>query len=851
MLTAAGDGAAWRNGGHGQGDHGVKRVPFSNEQARGSAMKMESVARWRPAQGNTADGVYTYRMSCEGYSPATFLVAQWQGEERISSPYRFEILLASSQDNIAPVDLRGRRATFEIVGADGLVVACRHGVLTSTEQLDRDDHFAYYCVTLEPRLARLREWICSDIYLNVSLPDLIRKVLQQGGLLKESSNTTGDFDFRIAASNSDSSAVQANFVCQYEESCLDFLSRRLEHVGWYFSFEQGEHEEAVVFYSARDQQPTAAIELAYRPSGVLQPEANVASVTSFRGSSHDAPQNVGLRDFAATRARLVLDVSQSVLGGNVGRWTRYGEHFDSERDAERLGTLRAELAACGAERFVGVSGAANLCVGRPAVLRDHFRNDCNIRYYVTEIHHDGMQPLPLVAPRDGAQTSSYRNTFVALGESRQYRPPLATPWPRIAGCTSAVIDGEGDGALAELNEHGCYKVRFAFGQQQRAGRNSAWLRLATPYGGAGHGMHFPLHKGSEVLVAFMNGDPDRPVIVGVVSNSENPGLVTQSNPAQNTLHTAGGNSLVMDDQAGAQRVALSSPSATTSLVLGAAAQNGMALSSQGHIDVQAGSYHRRIGSTYEEHIYGSGSLPHPPPSLLGDSQNPANSGPSTTKQVVSSAYHGGQNDTVDATEGAGLTVQNYMGGAEQNYGGGLSQTVQGVASNVFLGGVWEFFFPYHYELHRGIHTDLNPDEKETIVETKTVTVPKSMTLTTDQLQVTAANANLDIVEYTLSSSVVNVQADNLLQLESPAGIIKANSPGGVLLNSSETSVVVSPGGVEISTPADISFGSAGNASMSGEITGIKGSAFAYMQGAAIDIAAEGDLAINGTIIKLG
>ncbi|WP_153135017.1 type VI secretion system Vgr family protein [Paraburkholderia agricolaris] len=810
-------------------------------------MKIEPVAQWPLlTDGAAVDGVYAYRFECEGFGAQAFLVAQWRGEECVSRPYRFELLLASPRDDIAPADLRGRRATLAITGSENAPVARRQGVLTVAEQLDRDDHCAWYRVTLEPRLARLRETVGSATYLDIALPDLIRQVLRDGGLVAEASGAGATGDFRIASSSVDSTPTHANFVCQYEESNLDFLSRRLEHAGWYYAFEQGERGETVVFYAARDQQPTRAVELAYRPAGVLRAQADVASVSSFHQQSCDAPLSVVMRDFAGTRARLSLDVSQAVDGGNVGAWARYGDHFDSERDGERLAALRAELAACMAGHYTGTSGAATLCAGQPAALRDHFRDACNIRFYVTEVRHAGSQPLPLVAPRDAARASSYHNTFVAFEESRQFRPPLATPWPRMPGCVSAVIDAQGDGGIAELNEHGCYKVRFAFCAAQNAGRNSAWLRLATPYAGATHGMHFPLHKGSEVLVAFVNDDPDRPVIVGAVPNSENPGVVTQANPTQNTVHTAGGNSLVMDDQDGAQRVALSSPTATSSFVLGAAAQQGAALSSQGHVDVQAGSYHRAVAGAYEEHMYGLGKQ-----QLTQSKKPPHQSGNSTVEQLVNSSHRAGQHLAFEATQGAGMIVQNYLGATVQNYAGLLSEFVEGINTNINSGLTFETFVGAHVELHRGIHYEKHFALKETSVPEKTVLVDGLMLLQTNRLVASGTSSNLQFnTVMSFAEEEMILEAGENISLSALDGIT-VTSPASVTLTSGENVIEVNDEGVQVVATEDISLGAAGDLAATAAMVAIGATAEVSLTGATVTLEATAGVEIDGLIIFLG
>ena len=121
----------------------------------------------------------------------------------------------------------------------------------------------------------------------------------------------------------------------------------------------------------------------------------------------------------------------------------------------------------------------------------------------------------------------------------QYRPPRTTTRPKIDGTLSGFVDAEGSGKYAELDDQGRYKVQVPFDLTDKsAQRASAWLRFATPYAGSSdEGMHFPLRKGSEVLLSFEGGDPNRPIIIGAVANSEHANVVTNRNATYNMLQT--------------------------------------------------------------------------------------------------------------------------------------------------------------------------------------------------------------------------------------------------------------------------------------------------------------------------
>ena len=111
----------------------------------------------------------------------------------------------------------------------------------------------------------------------------------------------------------------------------------------------------------------------------------------------------------------------------------------------------------------------------------------------------------------------------------------------MAGLSNAVVDASGSGQRAELDATGRYKIRQQFDQRGEGdGQASRYMRKAEPYGGANTGMHFPLLKGTEVVLACVNGDPDRPIIVGVLSNDQHRSVTTYKSPTVNRIRTTSG-----------------------------------------------------------------------------------------------------------------------------------------------------------------------------------------------------------------------------------------------------------------------------------------------------------------------
>ncbi|WP_051376784.1 type VI secretion system Vgr family protein [Burkholderia sp. WSM2232] len=618
-----------------------------------------------------------FTLACEGLSEDAFFVVRWTAEEAVSRPYRVELTLATAQTDLDPARLLGARARFSIKPENG---AARrfHGVLREVEQFDADAQYVYYRAVLMPRFAGLADFRFSEVYLNATLPDIVRAVMRACGLGTEGGDGAGSYDFSVSVNGANSEATRTEFVCQFEEDCLAFLSRRLEHEGIYYYFTQLEDQEAVVFCDALAAQPSASTALTYGTVSTRDQQREVASVERFSCQLAVAPRSVTLRDFAGSHAALRLSVDEQVEGGRHGEVSVYGEHFGTEREGRRLARLRAQALACDAKRFHGMSKVPDVAAGYFFDLSRHRVSAFNARYYVIEVRHEGAQPMPgggtdSAGGRVADLIEDYRNEFVALPAEVQFRPKPGTSRRAVAGVISAVIDAEGEGPYAQINEHGCYKVRFPFGRSNKPEmRMSAWVRLASPYAGANHGMHFPLLKGTEVLVAFLNGDPDRPVIVGAVSNSENPNIVTDSNAAQNAIRTAGGNVLTLDDSSGKQSIELASPVAKTSIKLGAAGAPGLALTSDNHMQIDANSYTRSIGGVYKETISASAA-------------GGNTSDPSGLDAFIKGSWSSGKDNWFQPSTGAGVIMANYFGVAIKTYMTSSTNLYIGNSNTISLG----------------------------------------------------------------------------------------------------------------------------------------------------------------------
>ncbi|MGH7917302.1 MAG: type VI secretion system Vgr family protein, partial [Candidatus Binataceae bacterium] len=579
-----------------------------------------------------------YEFHSSALASDTFTVVSISGKEGLSRPYEFAVTLVAASADIDLEAVLYKDATLKIRGGEGSGASGEYrGIVTRFEQSRKVDQYVFYEARLEPKLWLLSQTYLSEVYLERTIPQLIEEILRAGGL------TSLDYEIRLS-----SSYRVWPYVCQYQETYLAFISRLMERDGVYYYFESGAEREKLIITDALSFQTAPELKLNYRPAADLDTHVTDDAVQALVCQQQPLPATVMVKDYNYQKAALNISQSAPVSPGGVGEVILYGENVDTQAEAERVAKLRAQEIAWHGRVFHGESTAIGMRSGVFFSLARHFRSAFNTHYLPLEISHKGSQTAVLLAGLgisglSGEQDEPfYRNEFSAIAADVQFRPARTTPWPRMDGVMNGFIDAEGSGQYAEVDQYGRYKVQLPFDKTDKpAQKASAWIRLATPYSDPRSGMHFPLRKGAEVLLAFIDGDPDRPVIVNTVPNSDNPNMVTSGNSTQNVLYTGGGNLLWMEDQEGAQNITLRTPTQDTYIALGAvtsATQGGPPWGARGddgtltgnHIVINTNGNGRiRIGE-YLQTLVGPNSQP--PSALKNGDYFQSNSNDST--QIV-------------------------------------------------------------------------------------------------------------------------------------------------------------------------------------------------------------------------
>ena len=504
-----------------------------------------------------------FTFTSQALPETTFGVLGFEGTEGLSQCYRFNIQLISHQGDLDLEEVLQNPGTFTIRREQGDIPF--HGILLEFEQLHSFDNYYFYRVELAPRFWWLTMTRHNQVFLNKTVPDMLKEVLQDGGL------TSLDFELRL-----EKDYPEWEYVCQYQESHFNFVSRWMEREGIYYFFEQAVSGEKLILTDtvlSHTPMPQGRT-ISYAPPSGLEALHTQEIVQALIFRQRMLPQRLEMKDYNYRTPSLEMTAGAEVLPEGRGLVYLYGDHFRTPEEGDSLAGIRAEEMLCREKYIMGESSVPFLRPGYVFDLADHYQDRLNQSYLTVEIRHSGSQTAYLTAGLQQALSNReeqpfYRNSFTAIPAGVQFRPERVTEKARFHGTMNARIDAGGSGKYAELDEDGRYKVILPFDLSgRRDGKASTYLRMVQPYGGSEGGLHFPLHKGTEVLLNFIDGDPDRPLIVGSVPNPDHPSLVTSANQTQCQITTGGRNQIHMEDQEGRQRILMQTPATGAWMRLG-------------------------------------------------------------------------------------------------------------------------------------------------------------------------------------------------------------------------------------------------------------------------------------------
>lgn len=485
------------------------------------------------------------------------------GKEGISLLYRFEIYVTvPGVDGADDLDgAVGALATLTIDRGGDAAPYDVHGVIAEVDVLYEPGDHALARLVLAPRFSLLALNHHSRIFTGKKVPEIIESILADGGL------SGSDYELRLEGSY----AVEEH-VCQYKESDLAFVSRWMEREGMYYFFEHEDGCDKLVITDDRARhKPSDRGAVLFRP--MLGRDASARdSLRTFRAKKASRPGRVKLRDYDYAKPSLAISGTETVWGGGDGEVTLHGERFFTPADGKRLAKVRAEELLARQTVYSGEGMAFGLRVGATFDLSEHLVDRLNKSYLVVELSHKGNLAAKSAWLRRliGLDTDLvYEVAALAIDAEAQYRAPRLTPWPRIEGFEGATVDGPAESDYSQVDPDGRYRVKLQFDEGDLSGdKASTAVRMMQPHGGNPEGFHFPLRKGTEVMIAFWGGDPDRPFLAGAVPNAKNPSPVTAKNHTRNIIHTGGDTHIECEDEKGKQWVDIRTPPKDTFIHLG-------------------------------------------------------------------------------------------------------------------------------------------------------------------------------------------------------------------------------------------------------------------------------------------
>ncbi|EAA0978123.1 type VI secretion system tip protein VgrG [Escherichia coli] len=491
--------------------------------------------------------------------PSPLDVEHFSGREEMSQTYYYIINFTSTDNDLDAGLLLRKSATFTM-GTGGLKEQVSqkvvHGVITDFRRISGSADQAKYQVILEPFIKLLdRQHRSHRFFVNKSVPEVVTEVLQEHGL------KGWEFEFRLKKTY-----PKREQINQYQESDLQFIQRLLAEVGiFYFFTLQPDTQTEVVHFGDSQAALTFDKTLAINsPSGMNDNRAD--SVWGLNVTHNVAEASVTTKAYNHREAQYLLQSAPADMTHGDGDGINYGEvyhyHFRHLERGDKIDPVPETAnfyARLGHERYLaeqvritGNSTDATLAPAQvltitdslpptlPALLRNPVLLTC---VGFSASRKDALQVVLKGVP---------------YSEVICWRPPLL-PRPKVTGTMTARVASAKEGDIyAWQDASGMYRVKFdADRDDKNPGQESMPVRLAKPYSGDAYGFHFPLIQGTEVAIAFEEGDLDRPYIAHALHDSRHVDHVTDKNGTRNVIRTPANNKLRMEDKRGEEHIKLS------------------------------------------------------------------------------------------------------------------------------------------------------------------------------------------------------------------------------------------------------------------------------------------------------
>jgi type VI secretion system secreted protein VgrG len=594
------------------------------------------------------------------------LLTGFSGTEGVSWPFSFKLDLISQKRDIQFKDIVGKKVTVSIVLADGGTryfhgIISRFSLLRGGGETGGDPRFSYCTATMVPWLWLLSRTMSSRIFQNLSVPDIVEKIFKERKLT----------DYKLLL---DGTYEKRDYCVQYRETDLNFVSRLLEEEGIFYFFEHEKSKHTLVLADANNKfkecpdQETARYELS--AGGVLEED----TISSLEVVQEIQAGKYTLNDynFETPNADLKIEVpGRYQVGPGEREIYDYPGIYAKRPQGDRLTNIRMQEHEAEITTVTGGSTCRAFASGFRFVLTDYFRADLSDKPYVlTGLSHDVSQTF---TTGKGDEPFSYVNSFTCIPFDVPYRPPRHTARPVVEGTQTAIVVGP-SGEEIYTDQHGRVKVQFHWDRQGKKDENSScWIRVGQIWAGAGWGAMYIPRIGQEVIVDFLEGDPDRPIVTGSVYNAhQTPPYALPTNATQSGIKSRSSksgsatnyNEIRFEDKMGAEQFVIhAEKNMDTSVEADETHDVGgnRKLHVQGHFTEKIdGGETRTVNASSEETINGGVTQ-----TVNGGAKQSINGGETRT-------VNGGLTETINGGETRTVT-----GGQTETITGALTQTVSG------------------------------------------------------------------------------------------------------------------------------------------------------------------------------
>jgi type VI secretion system secreted protein VgrG len=439
------------------------------------------------------------------------LLTGFHGTEGISRLFSFDLEMISESHGIAFADIVGKSVTISVTLAGG-DKRYFNGIVSSFVQgasggdTGVDARFSHHRATMVPWLWLLTRTANSRIFQKLSVPDIIDKIFKEKGPNDFKAKLQGSYDKR-------------DYCVQYRETDFNFVSRLMEEEGIHYFFEHEKDKHTLVLADTPQenkpcpQQKTARYQIntgGWRDDDVITRMERIQEIRPAVYTLNDFNFEIPNTDLKANVP------STQKLGPGEREIYDYPGMYAKKNEGERLARIRMEEEEAQITTILGSSNCRAFTSGYRFKLDSFYRSDMNNKEYVLRsVEHQANQGW------ENKSEISYSNRFSCIPFEVPFRPPRLTPKPFVQGSQTAIVVGP-SGDEIHTDKHGRVKVQFHWDREGKKDENSScWIRVAQIWAGVNWGAMYIPRIGQEVIVDFLEGDPDRPIITGRVYHGIN------------------------------------------------------------------------------------------------------------------------------------------------------------------------------------------------------------------------------------------------------------------------------------------------------------------------------------------